>query len=308
MEKAEGYHVPVMLAETLAGLAIKPDGTYLDATAGGGGHSAAILDKLNESGRLLAIDRDDQALNVISERFVDESRITFHKLNFGDIGFDELVRSWMPIDGVLFDFGLSSHQIDDAGRGFSFMQAGPLDMRMDQSQTLTAAEVVNDYDERSLVRLLKEFGEEPRAKRVAAELITRRPISTTDALSGAIEAIADPRERVKTLARVYQAIRIEVNGELAAINRALEAVYGLLGIGGRLVVLSYHSLEDRRAKRFLRKMAGEGGDRFSVMPWDTEQQVKMRAMPRKAVTATQEEISRNSRARSARLRIAEKVG
>ncbi len=308
MEKAEGYHVPVMLAETLAGLAIKPDGTYLDTTAGGGGHSAAILDKLSRSGRLLAIDRDDNALEVIRGRFENDARVAVHKLNFSDIGEDTIVQSWGPFDGILYDFGVSSRQIDDADRGFSFMQAGPLDMRMDQTETLTAADVVNEYDERSLIRVLKEFGEEPRAKRIVAELIKHRPIKSTESLSSLMESVVDPRDKVKTLARVFQALRIEVNGELEAIDRALDASCELLKSGGRLVILSYHSLEDRRAKRFLRRMEGESGDRFLAMPGQIDKRVLMKAKPRKAVTATKDEIGRNSRARSARLRIAEKVG
>ncbi len=303
VERAEGYHVPVMLAETLAGLKIKPDGRYLDATGGGGGHSAAILDKLSETGRLLVIDRDDDALAVLRERFGADERVVVHKLNFGAIGSDEAVAGFAPIDGILFDFGVSSRQIDNPERGFSFMQAGPLDMRMDRSQGDSAADVVNEYGEAALIRILREYGEEPRAKRIVQALVQARPVTTTEQLKAVVETVADPRERIKTLARVFQALRIEVNGEMDEIDRALDAAYELLAVDGRLAALSYHSLEDRRVKQFLRRMEGENRDRYLALP-GAEAQVRMKAVPRKAVQPGQTEINTNPRARSARLRLA----
>ena len=297
-----------MVEQVLEGLAIRPNGKYLDATAGGGGHTAAILDKLDEQGRVLAVDRDRVAVETLHRRFIQESRVTIHLVNFGRIGEDATVTQFAPLDGILFDFGVSSRQIDDQMRGFSYLQPGPLDMRMDRAQELSAADVVNRYKEADLIRILRDFGEEPRAKPIAAAIVELRPVETTEDLAQAVETVVWGKDRVKTLSRVFQALRIEVNGELDEIDEALQASVELLKPGGRLVTLSYHSLEDRRVKRFLRDMEGVTADRFSPLPDPEPRNVLMKATPRKAVVPSQEEIEQNPRARSAKLRIAEKIG
>lgn len=301
------FHVPVMVEQVVAGLNIRAGGRYLDATAGGGGHTDALLAHLDDRGRVVACDRDPEAIARLEERFRRDLRVTVYRVNFAGIGGDPIVGRFAPYDGVLFDFGVSSRQIDDPQRGFSFMHDGPLDMRMDRTQPLTAADVANDYPEAELARVLREYGEQPRARRIAAEIVRARPLATTAGLAAVIERAAAGRERTKTLARVFQALRIEVNGELDAIDRALRAAYDLLAANGRLVALSYHSLEDRRVKRFLREMAGEEEDRWLALPTTGERAVRMRALPRSAVKPGAEEIERNPRARSARLRIGEKL-
>ncbi|MCB2197820.1 16S rRNA (cytosine(1402)-N(4))-methyltransferase RsmH [bacterium] len=302
------YHQPVMLQETIHHLAVLPQAVYLDATAGGGGHTAALLERLDPDGLVVALDRDSEAHQQLEARFAGDSRVVAVRADFGEIGQNPDVRRYAPYAGILFDFGVSSHQIDDATRGFSFGKEGPLDMRMDDRQSLTAADVVNDYSESDLVLILREFGEEPRAKRVAAKMIEARPIETTRELVEAIRPVAGGPQQVKMLARVFQAIRIEVNGELESIDQALPASVDLLQRGGRLVTLAYHSLEDRRVKEFMRKMTGEREvDPFLPPSGELSEEV-LRLVSRKAIKPSAGEIEQNPRARSARLRVAEKVG
>jgi len=302
------YHQPVMLAETIDLLSVRPAGVYLDATAGGGGHTAAILERLGEGGSVVALDRDSEAHRRLEARFDREKRVVLVRTDFAEIGTNQTVLAHAPYAGVLFDFGLSSRQIDDPARGFSFSQDGPLDMRMDDRLPLTAAEVVNGFEEADLVRLFRENGEEPQARRIAHEVVASRPLNSTGSLAEVVRRVVKGPKQVKALARVFQAIRIEVNGELAAIDRALPSAVALLGAGGRLVTLAYHSLEDRRVKEFFRiSSQPEPVDPF--LPQQEREVVKpLRMVTRGAVKATEAEIETNPRARSARLRAAERTG
>jgi 16S rRNA (cytosine1402-N4)-methyltransferase len=299
-------HMPVMVREVTEVLVVNPSGTYLDATAGGGGHTAAILDRLDGDGRVIALDRDGDALEMLRSRFINEPRVSVVAGNFRDIGRLKEVGGNAPYCGMLFDFGLSSHQIEESRRGFSFQTDGPLDMRMDRSLQRTAAEVVNGLPQDELTKVLREFGEVRSPGKVAASIIKARPLTTTAELANAVSP--GPHRDVKRLAQVFQAIRIEVNGELAAIDEALAASIDLFEIGGRLVTLSYHSLEDRRVKRFIRRESGEAVEERGVpVELRRKSRIRLRAIDRKAREASDDEVAMNPRARSARMRIAERV-
>ncbi|MFH0882926.1 MAG: 16S rRNA (cytosine(1402)-N(4))-methyltransferase RsmH [bacterium] len=299
-------HMPVMVHEVTEVLVVNPSGTYLDATAGGGGHTAAILDRLDGRGRVVALDRDSDALETLQFRFINEPRVSVIAGNFRDIGRLKEVRGNAPYSGMLFDFGLSSHQIDEPRRGFSFQMDGPLDMRMDRFLQRTAAEVVNGLPLSELITVLREFGEVRSPGKVAERIIRARPLATTVELANVVSP--GPRRDVKLLSQVFQAIRIEVNGELAAIDEALAASIDLLEIGGRLVTLSYHSLEDRRAKRFIRRESGEAVEERGVpVELRGQSRIRLRAVERRAREASDGETAVNPRARSARMRMAERV-
>ena len=299
-------HMPVMVRDVTEVLVVDPSGTYLDTTAGGGGHTAAMLERLDDRGRVIALDRDSDALETLRVRFADDPRVTVVAGNFRDIGRLKDIQGNAPYSGMLFDFGLSSHQIDEPRRGFSFMADGPLDMRMDQTLQRTAQEVVNGMSQRELAKIFREYGEVKSPNKVAEHIIKARPFSTTTQLADAVSP--GPRRDMKRLAQVFQAIRIEVNGELEAIDEALAASVDLLAIGGRFVTLAYHSLEDRRVKRFIRRESGEAVEERGV-PVELRSQVQARlhAVERNAREASREEIEVNPRARSVRMRIAERV-
>lgn len=305
-------HVPVLLAEVLEGLAIRPDGLYVDATFGRGGHSAAILGQLGPAGRLLAIDRDAEAVAYGRERFADDERFLIERGNFSGLG-DIAVRHGFggATDGILFDLGVSSPQLDDAERGFSFMQDGPLDMRMDRDEGRSAGDWLNQVSERELREVLKIYGEERQAARVARAVIRAReeaPLVRTSQLAGIVESVLGrrrPGER-HPATKTFQAVRIRVNRELDAIAEALSQVRELLAPGGRLVVISFHSLEDRIVKRYMRD-ASLDDSRYRGLP---EVPAGARAWLRlvgKPRTAGRDEAAGNPRARSARLRVAEKL-
>ncbi|HUH34085.1 MAG TPA: 16S rRNA (cytosine(1402)-N(4))-methyltransferase RsmH [Daejeonella sp.] len=296
------YHNPVMLTECIEGLAIKPDGVYVDVTFGGGGHSREILKNLNAKGRLLAFDQDADAQNNIP----NDDRLTFIDQNFRYLKNNCRLQGAMPVDGILADLGVSSHQFDQPERGFSIRFDADLDMRMDQSTTLTAKEVINTYSEEDLHRIFGLYGEIKNAKTLAKTICTARlnaPIDTVAALKEAIAKQTPRGKENKYLAQVFQALRIEVNQELEALREFLEQSVEVLKPGGRLVVMSYHSLEDRLVKNFIAtgKFRGEVEKDFYGNPIKP-----LEAVTRKAVTASEEEIRLNNRARSAKLRIAEK--
>lgn len=304
-------HRPVLLTEVLEALAIRPEGRYVDATFGRGGHSTAILQRLGEAGRLLAIDRDPQAASVAATRFRDCRRFVFRQGSFARL--DALVRDgcgWEQVDGILFDLGVSSPQLDDAGRGFSFLRDGPLDMRMDPGSGPSAAEWLAEASADDIARVLRELGEERFARRIALAIVAQRQraaIETTGELAGLIEAAVPVRERHKHPAtRSFQAIRIFVNGELEAIREALPRAVDLLAPGGRLVVISFHSLEDRIVKRYLRDQAR--GDRLppELPVPSSASQARLRLLGR-PIRATAGEVADNPRARSAVLRAAERL-
>lgn len=301
------YHVPVLYKAVVEGLVTNPAGCYVDATIGGGGHAAALLEALSPEGRLIGIDRDPEALEAAACRLVQaraEGRLRLVQGNFADL--EALLDSVGVelIDGLLLDLGVSSHQLDKAARGFSFQAEGPLDMRMDPSKGPTAQQLLMRWSPQELAEVLRRYGEEPRAAKLARAICEARPVTTTAALAEIIRREVPPKEATKTLARVFQALRIAVNDELQALEQVLEAATRRVRPGGRLAVISYHSLEDRRVKRFLRYGNLEGRpvrDVYGqlVAPW--------RPLTRRPIRPSNDEVAANPRARSARLRLAERM-
>ena len=297
------YHIPAMLAETIEGLNIKPDGVYVDVTLGGGGHSREILKHLEQNGTLYSLDQDEEAIqhqvDVPANWHLVHSNFRY-LANFMDYYGVE------KIDGLLADLGVSFHHFDEAERGFSFRFNGPLDMRMNQQGGQTAADIVNNYSEEELARVLYLYGELKNAKQLAHKMQAARPIVTTwdllQALTGSTSLDIDPRKK-KELTCVFQALRIEVNDELGALREMLVAAKDLLRPGGRIAILTYHSLEDRIVKNFLRSGNLDGNiekDFYGniLAPF---------RLIEKGRTASEEEINTNPRARSAKLRVAEKI-
>jgi 16S rRNA (cytosine1402-N4)-methyltransferase len=309
MTSAPG-HQPVLLQETLEGLRLRDDGWYVDATYGRGGHSAAILARLGATGRLLALDKDPAAVAHGREELGREPRFAIRHAGFEDLA--TVVPPWLQghaLAGILFDLGVSSPQLDSPERGFSFAHDGPLDMRMNTASGPTAAEWLAGVRERELAEVLFRYGEEPRARRIAAAIVRAREASaltTTRQLADLIEAHAGrPRGRIHPATRAFQAIRIAINDELGALEQALAQSLTLLAPRGRLVVISFHSLEDRIVKRFMAREA-RGDEAYVGLP-----HIPPHARPRlkligKLVRPTQAETLRNPRSRSARLRIAER--
>lgn len=297
-----GYHVPVMLKECIEALAIKPNGTYVDVTFGGGGHSREILKHLGPDGRLIAFDQDADAQRNIP----DDDRFTFVDQNFRYLKNFCRLHDAIPVDGILADLGVSSYQFDQADRGFSIRFDAELDMRMNQADTLTAKEVVNTYAEADLHRIFGVYGEIQNAKSLAKTIATARlnnPLNTIADLKNAISNLIPRGKENKYLAQVFQALRIEVNQELEALKDFLTQSAEVLGTGGRLVVMSYHSLEDRLVKNFIAKGKFSGEVEKDLYGNDKK---PLEAVSRGAITATEDEIKDNNRARSAKLRIAVK--
>ena len=296
------YHNPVMLKECINALAIKPEGVYVDVTFGGGGHAKEIIKNLSNDGTLVAFDQDaDAKLNALAdERFV------FIDQNFRYLKNNLRAQDLIPVDGILADLGVSSHQFDVPDRGFSTRFDADLDMRMDQSALLTAKQVINEYGEADLHKIFGIYGEIQNAKTLAKSIITNRlasPILTIADLKSAIAKQIPKGKENKYLAQVFQALRIEVNQEMEALKEFLEQTVDVLAVGGRLVVMSYHSLEDRLVKNFMAKgkFSGQVEKDFfgnEIKPFDL--------VVKKSITASEEEIKLNNRARSARLRIAVK--
>jgi len=296
------YHVPVMLRECIEGLDIKPDGTYVDVTFGGGGHSKEILKHLGKNGRLLAFDQDADAQQNIPE----DERFEFVDQNFRYLKNFCRLHNAVPVNGILADLGVSSYQFDQPERGFSIRFDAELDMRMNQSSELTAKTVINTYTEADLHRIFGVYGEIQNAKSLARTIATARlnhEISTVAELKNAIQGLIPRGKENKYLAQVFQALRIEVNQELEALKDFLEQSAEVLAPGGRLVVMSYHSLEDRLVKNFIAKGKFSGEVEKDFYGND---QKPLEAVSRGAVTASEEEIKDNNRARSAKLRIAVK--
>ncbi|MFK2820444.1 16S rRNA (cytosine(1402)-N(4))-methyltransferase RsmH [Flavobacteriaceae sp. LMIT009] len=298
----KGYHNPVLLKETVGGLNIREDGVYVDVTFGGGGHSKEILDRLGEKGRLIAFDQDQDALLNI----IDDSRFTLINENFRYLKRFLRFHGVMKVDGILADFGVSSHQFDVAERGFSIRFDGELDMRMNRQDELSAYHVINEYDEEQLRQVLKEYGELRQAPAIARVIVAERKtqnIKTTDQLKNVLKKFLPPRRENKILAQIYQAIRIEVNQEIEALKEFLTQTPELLDVGGRLSFISYHSLEDRLVKRFIRNGMFEGEPEKDVFG---NFEVPFKKVG-KLIVPGQEEIEINNRARSAKLRIAERI-
>ncbi|MDA9555064.1 16S rRNA (cytosine(1402)-N(4))-methyltransferase RsmH [Pelobium sp.] len=296
------YHVPVMLKECIDALNINPSGVYVDVTFGGGGHSKAIMNCLGENGVLVAFDQDEDA----KRNQIDDSRFVFINQNFRYLKNNLRMHDLIPVNGILADLGVSSHQFDVPERGFSTRFDADLDMRMDQSAELTAKKVINEYAEEELHKIFGIYGEIQNAKSLAKTIVTARlsqPIQTIAELKSVIVKLIPKGKEHKYLAQVFQALRIEVNQEMQALKEFLEQTVDVLASGGRLVVMSYHSLEDRLVKNFMTKGKFSGvveKDFFGneIKPFDL--------VVKKSITASEEEIKLNNRARSARLRIAVK--
>lgn len=283
-----------MVREVMGVLEPRPGGIYVDATVGLGGHAEAILSLLGPEGRLVGIDRDDEALRMAKERLGD-GRVILRKGNFS--GMEEIIKGLgiSEVDGVLFDFGVSMMQFKDMGRGFSFSSDEPLDMRMDRSQELTAEHIVNTYPEEEMIRILREYGEERFAKKIARTIVeyrAKKRIVSCNELAGIVKAVSGRRGRVHPATKTFQALRIAVNDEMNEIEKGLKASLSLLRGGGRLCAISYHSLEDRAVKNFIR---------------NSERQGLARAITKKPLTPSAEEIRKNPSARSAKLRGAERL-
>ncbi|WP_131780969.1 16S rRNA (cytosine(1402)-N(4))-methyltransferase RsmH [Legionella gresilensis] len=304
-------HQSVLLHESIESLAIKADGVYIDGTFGRGGHSQAILAHLSSQGRLIAIDKDPQAVEFANCHFTNDPRFQIFQGSFADLPkFAKQANVYQRIDGILLDLGVSSPQLDDANRGFSFMQAGPLDMRMDIQQSLDAATYINHAKLDDMAKIFWEYGEERFARRIAKAIIdarTQAPITSTTQLAEIIKQANPKWEKHKHPAtRVFQAIRIHINNELDDLKKGLKNAFEVLGKGGRLVVISFHSLEDRIVKQFMRDM--EIGHQLPFdIPIRAQEELKSFKRVGKAIKPEEKEIRQNIRSRSAILRIGEKI-
>ncbi len=292
-----------MLNETLEGLRIKPDGVYVDVTFGGGGHSRAILERLGEGGRLLGFDQDlDAAQNAL-----DDARFTFVRSNFRYLSNFLRYHNIEKVDGILADLGVSSHHLDDETRGFSFRFDGDLDMRMNRRSALTAAAVLNSYDEARLSDIFFNYGELRQARRVAKAVVAARAVAPIEVAAQLIDVVRPffPREREKKeMAKLFQALRIEVNDEMGALRELLRQSAQVLNVGGRLAVLTYHSLEDRLVKNFVRTGNVDGRQEKDFYGRALS---PFAAVNNRVLVASDDEVAANPRARSAKLRVAERI-
>lgn len=309
----EFKHVSVLLEECLEGLDIKENGIYVDGTLGGAGHSSQILKRLSEEGMLIGIDQDQDALRAAKERLKEYSNVKFVHSNFSNI--DSILEELdIPkVDGILMDLGVSSYQLDEAERGFSYMKDAPLDMRMNKENSFSAYNVVNEYTEEELYRIIRDYGEEKFAKRIANFIVDRRsekPIETTlelvEIIKAAIPAKAR-REGPHPAKRTFQAIRIEVNSELSILNRTIEDGVNRLNKGGRMAIITFHSLEDRIVKQKFRELANPCTcpSEFPMCVCGKNPLVKV--ISRKAIEPSKEEVEENPRSRSAKLRIIQRI-
>lgn len=298
------YHIPALLPESLAALNLRPDGVYVDATYGGGGHSRAIVEQLGPEGHLYGFDQDDEAVS----RAMEDTRFTIVYSNF------RFMRNFLRfyghdnVDGILADLGVSFHHFDDSERGFSFRFDGPLDMRMNRHASRSAADILANYSAKDLDRILTLYGELPYGRRLAAEIVNMReagkPVSTVEQLRQAAARFISPKREKKELAMVFQALRIEVNGEMEALEQFLMSTLQTLRPGGRLAVITYHSLEDRIVKNFMKSGNFEGKIEKDLFGRTT---LPFKTINTKPIVPSEEEIERNPRSRSAKLRVAEKI-
>ncbi len=295
------YHIPALLRESIDGLAIKPGGIYVDATFGGGGHSRAILECLGHEGRLVGMDQDMDAW----QNRLNDARFTFAHGNFAFLKNYLRYYGIQRVDGILADLGVSFHHFDEVERGFTFRADAPLDMRMNRSATFTARELLNTYSEEALADVLYLYGELRQSRRLAAAIVKARPLATTGELLNVVRPLVKPAQEKKELSMLFQALRIEVNGELAALRKLLSQSVEVLNPGGRLAIITYHSLEDRLVKNFMRTGNVEGKQEKDFYgrvntPW--------RVITGKVIVPNADEVERNPRSRSAKLRVAELLG
>ncbi len=302
-------HIPVMLQEVVQSLAVQPGGRYIDCTVGGGGHALAILEHSSPGGQLLGIDADPEAIEVAGKRLEGyrDSALLANE-NFADLQAVCLKYDFFPVHGILFDLGLSSLQLERSRRGFSFQHDAPLDMRFNPGQELTADDIVNAYSEAELAQLIRKYGEERHSYRIAGQIVRERPVRSTLQLARAVErAVGGRKGKLHPATRTFQALRIAVNHELANLEGALNQAVDLLGFEGRLVVISYHSLEDRIVKRFMQQEA-----RGCICPPDIPvcncgHKARLRLVKKRVITPSFSETQLNPRSRSAKLRVAERL-
>ncbi len=306
--RSASSHTPVLLSETLRALAVQPGGRYIDCTLGGGGHAAAILDHSSPGGQLLGIDADPNAIEFAQERLqhYKDSTLLVND-NFVNLHSICIKYDFFPVHGILFDLGLSSYQLNGNGRGFSFQYDGPLDMRFNPKQKVTAADIVNTTSVERLAHLIKTYGEESYSHRIARRIVQERPIETTRQLARIIESAVSRRGKIHPATKTFQALRIAVNHELEHLETALRQAIDLLGYDGRLVVISYHSLEDRIVKHFMQKES-----KSCICPPDVptcmcHHTPRVRLINKKVITPTATELDINPRSRSAKLRAAERI-
>jgi 16S rRNA (cytosine1402-N4)-methyltransferase len=297
------YHIPVLLAETIDGLNINPDGIYVDCTFGGGGHSKAILEKLSVKGKLVAFDQDDEARKNVP----DDERIIFIPQNFRHLQRFLRLHNISAVDGIMADLGVSSHQFNEGERGFSLRYNAEMDMRMDQRQTVTAFHVANTYTEQQLHKIFEQYGEVTNSKTLAKMIVQVRnstSLKTIDGFKNALREIVKGNPN-KYFAQVFQALRIEVNDELGALKEMLEQVPSLLKPGGRVAIITFHSLEDRLVKNFFRRGSFDEPEENPFTNNETKSELKI--ITKKPIVPADKEMKENSRSRSSKLRIAERV-
>lgn len=298
------YHVPVLFQEVIEGLAISPTGIYVDCTFGGGGHSKGILDKLGDTGKLIAFDQDDEVLNNV----VEDSRLLFIPQNFKHIQRFLRLHKIPKVDGVLADLGVSSHQFDEGERGFSTRFDGPLDMRMDQKQSISAADIIDSYSETKLHEIFEQFGEVSNAKTLAKHIVSARQLmkaKTIFQFKSMISPVVKGNPN-KYFAQVFQALRIEVNGEMEALKEMLLQLNDIVKVGGRVAIITFHSLEDRLVKIFF-KTNGFDSTQDENPFVQSEKLTYWNVLNKKPITASEQELKLNNRSRSAKLRIAERL-
>jgi 16S rRNA (cytosine1402-N4)-methyltransferase len=302
-------HVPVLLDEVMAALQPRPGGRFVDCTVGLGGHAAAILEEISPSGRLLGIDADPEAIKASQDRLRDRGKAVI-LVNDNFVNLEAICERYHfhPVDGILFDLGVSSLQLDTAERGFSFHLDAPLDMRFDPGQGLTASDIVNRFSEQELAKLIERYGEERHSRRIARHIVQNRPVATTVDLARLIERVlGGKRARIHPATRTFMALRIAVNSELQNLELALRQTHNLLRPGGRLTVISYHSLEDRIVKQFMRYAAASCLCPPGTVMCRCGHVPTLKLISRKVIKPTSLEIESNPRSRSARLRIAERL-
>lgn len=300
---SQPYHVPVLFSETMDALQVKEDGVYVDCTFGGGGHSLGILDKLGSNGRLIAFDQDADAINNLPK----DERVVFVPNNFRHLQRFLRLQSYPQVDGILADLGVSSHQFDEGERGFSTRFEGPLDMRMDQRQEVTAAQILKTYSEQKLHKMFEQFGEVTNSKTLAKQIVNQRvhlPLHTITQLKSMLSTVVKGNPN-KYWAQVFQALRIEVNEEMIALQEMLTQVPSVMKHGGRIAVITFHSIEDRIVKNFFKNGSFEEEDEnpFSI----NRRESLLKVITKKPIVASEEELKRNPRSRSAKLRVAEMV-
>ena len=303
-------HTPVMVDEVVRALNVRPGGRYVDCTVGGGGHALAILRAAEPGGSLLGLDRDPRALAHTKERLKEyQADVQLVQSDFSRVAEVCEEASFKPVHGLLLDLGMSSLQLGEAERGFSFQNEGPLDMRFSPDQTITAADIVNEYEKDDLAVVLRTYGEETRARRIARHIVERRPLHTTTELAKVVEEAVGGRVRRQShpATRTFQALRIAVNQELLSLEAALPQAYGLLGDLGRLVVLAYHSLEDRLVKQYIRRESRDCICPPKLPVCMCGHKAGLRLVSRGALRPSEDEVAANPRSRSARLRVAERL-